>query len=110
MATKMDDHAHNVFIVNNEPRTRISPETTDGIDWGDNIWHKVRLVRELSDGTIELFFDDMAQSIMKAQDNTFGPGYIGFGSFDDSWRIDNIRIWSDKIEKKRAGIFTKKGE
>jgi len=110
MATSMDDNAHNIFIVNDEPRTKISTRTTDGIDWGDNVWHRVRLVRNLSDGIIELYYDDMTQPIMKAKDNTFGTGYIGFGSFDDSGKIDNITIWSDKTEKKSAGIFSKKGD
>lgn len=109
MATKMDDHAHNIFIVNDGPRTRISPESNDGIDWGDNIWHRVRLVRDIASGTIELYFDDMTQPIMKAKDKTFGTGYIGFGSFDDSGKIDNINVWSDKVVKKPAGIFTLPG-
>jgi len=109
MATKMDDHAHNIFIVNDEPRTKISTKTTDGIEWGDEAWHKVRLVRDLSTGAIELYYDDMTNPIMKATDKTFGPGYIGFGSFDDSGKIDNIKIWADKVEKKPARIFTNKG-
>ncbi len=107
MATAMDDHAHNIFIVNNEPRTRISPESTDGVDWGDRVWHRVRLVRDISSGTIELYFDDMTKPIMKAQDTTFGSGFVGFGSFDDSGKIDNINIWADKVEKKPAGIFSR---
>lgn len=110
MASQMDDNAHNIFIVNDEPRTRISPESTDGINWGENAWHKVRLVRNLSDGTIELYFDDMTRPIMKATDKTFGTGYIGFGSFDDSGKIDNIRIWSDEILEKTAGLYTRPGE
>ena len=108
MATSMDQNAHNIFIVNDEPRTNISVKSTDGIDWGDKIWHKVRLIRDLTTGTIELYYDDMTQPIMKAQDKTFGLGYIGFGSFDDSGRIDNIKIWSDKVEKNPVGLFTKK--
>jgi hypothetical protein len=106
MATSMDDHAHNIFIVNDEPRLRISPISNDGIDWGDNVWHKVRLVRDITTGTIELYYDDMTNPIMQADDKTFGEGYIGFGSFDDSGKIDNITIWSDKITEKPAGIFT----
>src|SRR5881628_2802121 len=89
---KPDDHAHNVFIVKNAPRTKIAKETTKGVNWGLNVWHKVRLERKLSDGTIKVFFDDLAKPIMVAEDKTFGAGRIGFGSFDDTGRLDNIRI------------------
>jgi len=108
MATQTDEHAHNIFIVNNEPRTKISTKTTDGIDWGDNIWHKIRLVRNIEDGTVKLFFDDMDQPVMEARDKNFGEGYIGFGSFDDSGKIDNIKIWASKVESKASGFFDKK--
>lgn len=90
----MDDHANNVFIVNNEPRIKISTKTNDGQNWQPNQWHKIRLERNVESGSIRLFFDDMTQPVMEAQDKTFGAGGIGFGSFDDSGKVDNIRIWS----------------
>src|SRR5687768_2093488 len=99
MATKADPNAHNIFIVNNEPRKNIAKTTTTGVNWGLNIWHKVRLERKLSDGTIKVFFDDMTIPIMVAEDKNFGPGLIGFGSFDDTGKIDNIRIWGPKLEE-----------
>jgi hypothetical protein len=57
----------------------------------------VRLERKLSDGTIKVFFDDMIHPIMVAEDKTFGEGYIGFGSFDDTGKIDNIKIWGPAL-------------
>lgn len=107
MATKTDDHAHNIFIVNGVPRTKISLKTTDGINWGQG-WHKVRLVRDTQSGKIELYFGDMETPIMVAEDKTHLKGYIGFGSFDDLGRIDNIRIWAPTAEKKKANIFDSK--
>ena len=102
MATKADPNAHNVFIVNNEPRKNIAKTTTTGVNWGLNIWHKVRLERKLSDGMIKVFFDDMTIPIMVAEDKNFGPGLIGFGSFDDTGKVDNIRIWGPKIEEAKV--------
>ena len=108
MATKADNNAHNVMIVNKKPRTKIAIKTTKGIDWGKDKWHKVRLERKGSDGTIKIFFDDMTKPIMLAKDTTFKSGYVGFGSFDDSGRIDNIRIWGPKVETRPSKFFTRK--
>ncbi len=108
IATKADKNAHNIMIVNDKPRTNIATKTTKGIDWGKAKWHKVRLERKASDGTIKVFFDDMTKPIMEANDKTFKSGYVGFGSFDDSGRIDNIRIWGPKMQEKKSAFFQKK--
>ena len=107
MASVMDDHAHNVFIVNNEPRTKISLKTTEGVAWGQD-WHHVRLERKVEDGTIKVFFDDMEKPIMTAKDKAFGAGYVGFGSFDDTGKIRNVKIWGPKLEKKKIGFYQRK--
>lgn len=104
IATKTDDHAHNVFIVNDAPRTKVSKETTPGVNWGLGVWHRVRLERK--DGVVKVFFDDMTQPIMWAEDRTLGPGWVGFGSFDDTGKVDNIRIWTPAPpERKPASFF-----
>lgn len=92
IATKTDDHAHNIFIVNDQPRTKISTKTTDGFDWGRDAWQKVRLVRDAESGKIEVFVNDMDKPMMVAEDKTFAEGFVGFGSFDDTGRVRNIRI------------------
>jgi hypothetical protein len=104
MATKADPNAHNIFIVNNDPRKHIAKTTTGGVNWGLNIWHKVRLERKVSEGTIKVYFDDMTIPIMTAEDKTFGPGVIGFGSFDDTGKVDNIRIWGPTVEDRHSAI------
>jgi hypothetical protein len=105
IATAADDHAHNIFIVKNEPRTKIAKETTRGVNWGLNVWHKVRLERKLSDGAIKVYFDDLTKPIMVAEDRNFGPGYVGFGSFDDTGMVDNIRIWGPSVDAKKTEFF-----
>jgi hypothetical protein len=105
LATKADPNAHNIFIVNNEPRKNIAKTTTSGVNWGLNIWHKVRLERKIAEGTIKVYFDDMTIPIMVAEDKTFGPGEIGFGSFDDTGKVDNIRIWGPKLESAKTVSF-----
>jgi hypothetical protein len=97
IATKADPHAHNIFIVNEKDRANIAKTTTGGVNWGLNIWHKVRLERKLADGSIKVYFDDMTIPIMVAKDKTFGEGFIGFGSFDDTGKVDNIKIWGPAL-------------
>jgi hypothetical protein len=65
-------------------------------------------VRDSNSGTIELYFDDMETPIMVAEDKTFTEGYIGFGSFDDLGKVDNIRIWAPSAKEKKANIFSQK--
>ena len=105
IATKADEHANNIFIVKDAPRLKISKESNDGNNWGLNVWHKVRVERKASDGTIKVYFDDMAKPIMTAEDKSFGAGWVGFGSFDDTGRVSNIRIWAKESEAQKAPAF-----
>lgn len=94
LATKADPNAHNIFIVHDQPRKNIAKTTTAGVNWGLNVWHKVRLERKTAEGLIKVYFDDMTLPVMVAEDKTFTAGLVGFGSFDDTGRIDNVRIWT----------------
>ena len=110
IAKAADMNAHNVFIVNDAPRKNFAKETTKGIEWKADTWHQVRLVRDTAKGTIEVYFDDLTKPIMKAEDKTFGSGYIGFGSFDDTGRVRNVRISGPKAEDKKADFFKPLGK
>lgn len=102
----MDDNAHQVMIVNGAPRKKISSFTTTGINWGSDQWHRIRLERNISTGSIRVFFNGAL--IQESTDKTFGKGHIGFGSFDDSGKVDNIKIWSPDAERKDIRIFGRK--
>jgi hypothetical protein len=106
IATAADDHAHNVFLVKNAPRTKIARQTTQGVNWGLNVWHRIRLERRLADGSIRVFFDDLSKPLMIAEDRTFAAGHLGFGSFDDTGKIDNIRIWGPSVESRPVPPFS----
>lgn len=92
LATAPDENAHNVFVVNDAARTRIAEISAQGIDWGDEQWHRVRIERRIEVGAIRVFWDGAAEPILTASDKTLDWGRIGFGSFDDSGRITNIRV------------------
>ena len=110
IASAADEHAHNIFIVKNAPRTKIARQTTKGVDWGLDVWHKVRLERKVADGSIKVYFDDMTTPIMVAEDRTFDSGYIGFGSFDDTGMVRNIKVSGRSVEKKKADFFKRAGK
>lgn len=95
---KTDDHANQIFIVNNADRTKISTETTPGTPWNDD-WHHARVVRKVDSGTIEVYFDDMEKPVMKAVDKTFSWGQIGVGSFDDTGNFDDLAVYGRKVER-----------
>lgn len=104
IASKADPNAHNIFRVNDLPRTNIAQRTASGVNWGLGVWHKVRLERSVSSGSIKVYFDDLKEPIMIAEDKTFGAGRIGFGSFDDTGKIDNVRIWGPSLGQPRPPI------
>jgi hypothetical protein len=95
VATKADDHAHQIFIVNNAARTKISTKSTAGIKWTED-WHQLRVVRTVADEQIAVFFDDFKTPIMTAADKTFAHGRIGIGSFDDTADFDQVTIKGKK--------------
>jgi hypothetical protein len=94
LGQRADDHANQVFIVNEAPRTKISERSTEGTPW-DNEWHHVRITRNVESGAIRVFFDDMEQPVMTATDTTFTWGEIGLGSFDDTGNFDNLAVHGD---------------
>ncbi|MDT0648102.1 hypothetical protein RM545_15515 [Zunongwangia sp. F260] len=106
IASNADPNAHNIFLVNDAPRTNIANKTTVGFDWGTTEeWHKIRLERDISSGIIRVFVDDMNAPVMEAEDKHFDFGYIGFGSFDDTGKIDNVKIWGPALAPVKHGFF-----
>ena len=102
LGKKMDDHANNIFIVNNKPRTKISKTTTAGTNWDDN-WHHARVVRDVDSGSISVYFDDMTKPVMTAVDKTFGWGQVGVGSFDDTGNFDEVYLFGDAVKPGKVG-------
>lgn len=108
IATSADPHAHNVFLVNNAPRTPIATFTTQGVAWGVGLRHRVRIERTLADGAIRVFFNDLEKPVMEAKDETFGWGYVGVGSFDDTTRFYALRLYAPEKRLEQVSLFEKK--
>jgi hypothetical protein len=99
MAKKADDRANQIFIVNGADRVKISTKSSKGTPWDDK-WHDVKIARQVKDGTIEVYWDDMKTPIMTATDKTFAWGQVGVGSFDDSGHWADVKVHGKRHEKK----------
>ena len=91
LGKQADEHANSIFIVNGKPRVSIAESRSAGTPWTDD-WHRVRVVRHVKDGLIQVFFDDMTHPAMVAHDQTFSHGKIGIGSFDDTGMFDDVEL------------------
>lgn len=98
LGKKADDHANQIFIVNDAPRKKISIEWTPGTNWTDD-WHHARVVRRVESGSIEVYFDNMEKPVMKAVDKTFAWGQVGIGTFDDTGNFDDLAVYGTRIER-----------
>ena len=96
MATTPDQNAHNVFLVDGAPRRNLIAPRERGVDWGQEEWHHVKLVRDVDAGTIRVWFDDMETPVLEAEDRTLEWGRVGFGSFDDQGMLRNLKIQSEE--------------
>jgi hypothetical protein len=92
---KADDHANQIFIVNDAPRVKISRLTSAGTNWDDD-WHKIKISRDVESGAIDVYFDDMDKPVMHAEDQTFSHGQVGVGSFDDTGDWDDVEVRGKK--------------
>lgn len=93
LGKRTDEHANQVFLVNESDRTAVSTRTSEGTPWDDG-WHWIRLSHDPASGRVQVWFDMLDQPVMEAVDQSFGTtGRVGFGSFDDTADFRAFRIW-----------------
>ena len=97
LGEKTDDHANQIFIVNDSPRTKISEITNKGTPWKDGVWHQVKVVRKVETGLIEIYFDDMKTPQIVSHNKEYLWGQVGLGSFDDLGLWDDVQLNGHKI-------------
>lgn len=98
LGEKADSHSNQIFLVNEAPRVAISEQASDGTPWKDGTWHRVKVVRTVSTGLIEIYFDDMEKPTHVAHDKTFTWGRIGIGTFDDKGLWDDVEVRGLAVE------------
>jgi len=77
-------------------------------DWlTDNAYHEIKVSRVGDE--IRVYYD--GKRILKANDNSFGKGQIGVGSFNDPACFDDIRVTGEELvtEDTEAPVITLKG-
>jgi hypothetical protein len=94
VSAEHDDVAHHIHIVDNADRAAITETFTAGFDWGTDVWRTLRVVRDAATGTMDVYDVDNDVLILSATDIRFTSGFFGVGSFDNTGRIRNLRIWS----------------
>ncbi len=97
LAPAPDAHAHNVFAVKDAPRAALAPVAAQGVDWGRDAWHRVRVERRVGPGPVRVFWDGGDEPILTAIDTAFRWGRLGFGSFDDSGRIARVFVRAPSV-------------
>lgn len=96
---------HNgIFIVDGGDRRRIA-----GLDASaalpDPSWHDVRIVRNVSSGSIQVFVDKQTTPRFSVIDHTFTSGQVGIGSFDETGDFADFRLDSDDAQRSTARAF-----
>ncbi len=77
-----------LFAVINGSRTELTTANIN-TDWlNDNNYHRIKVSRTGAD--IKAYFDDSL--VMSANDDTFGAGKVGLGSFNDSAYFDDVSV------------------
>ena len=66
---------------------------------------RTRLERRLADGSIRVFFDNMSEPVMVAENQRFDWGMVGVGSFDDVGRIRNLVVRGAESRPRGAAPF-----
>jgi hypothetical protein len=89
LGAKADPHACQIFIVNDADRTMITKDQATGTPWTAG-WHDVKVARNVEDGSVKVYFNDMQKPYMTANDKTFSWGQVGMGTFDDHGNFDDV--------------------
>jgi hypothetical protein len=87
LATKGDENAHHVMLVDGADRRPVTTARTEGVAWGDG-WHDIELRRE---GTLVRVFFDGVGPVLRAEVPQ-GAGRVGVGSFDDTGRFRDLHV------------------
>jgi len=102
LATEPDDRAHNIFLVDNADRAPMGAVPDEGVDW-ERGWKRVRVERQ--DGSLRVYFDGEKQPTVSTDRDPLGWGRVGFGSFDDTGRFSQVRIWAPETRKAESPAF-----
>ncbi len=91
LAAKTDAVHNGIFVVDNADRRRLDPQTSTG-RLTDQAWHRLRLERRVSTGSIAVYFDDDPAPVLSVTDTTILAGRVGVGSFDETGEYRSLEL------------------
>jgi len=92
------DNVHNnLLIVNEQDRQPLLPGGKAQPTLVDDEWHRVRIVRQASDGLIEVYYDDMDTPLHRVHDKTHTRGLIGIGTFHSKGDFDDVMVQGELL-------------
>lgn len=95
LGVRADGVHHQIHLVDHADRRAITATRTAGTPWKPRVWHRLKVVHDAQAGKISVYFDDMQQTVLTADDKTLAHGWIGLGSFDDLGQFRNLEIRGD---------------
>ncbi len=99
------DSVPQIFVINNGIKKNLAITKNAEINWKTGQWHKIKIIRNILDKTITVYFDNMHVPLMEARDRILIMGYTGFGSSGIPFYIDNIKIWAPTSIEQKAELF-----
>ena len=103
LASAADENAHHVQRVDGAPRTPVTSARTNGVAWGTERWLQLRVER--TGASVRVWLGDAAEPQLVADGTAPGEGWIGFGTFDDTGAVDDVRVWAPRTDAERAPGF-----
>lgn len=105
LASRADDDAHHVQIVDGHDRVPVTLHRSFGVEWGSGTWHRVRMERSLTFERVRVWVDGRSSPVLEARVGAFAEGWVGLGTFDDSARFDNLRLWAPQYTLRSPDFF-----
>jgi len=104
LAAKTDAVHNGIFVVDNADRRRLDPQTSTG-RLTDQAWHRLRLERRISTGSIAVYFDDDPAPVLSVTDKTILAGRVGVGSFDETGEYRSLELKGAPAKDAIAATF-----
>nr|WP_321454239.1 hypothetical protein [uncultured Carboxylicivirga sp.] len=103
IAGHADKKTYKIFEVNGDKPHTIGQNKNDGVLWGINQWHQLKVVRNTQDKSLKVYFNN--ELILETDNDVVNSGLIGFGSTNSAIKVDNIKLMAPNYTENNIQIF-----
>ncbi len=103
ISAKADKDNHNIFTLNGSEPIRIGEKLDQGVLWGVDEWHHVKVERNMTEKSVKVYFNE--QLIIETPNDISDYGFIGFGSTKSALKMDNIKLSAPSFNQNQTTIF-----